>query len=100
MTSPPTEPTSDQAIPADREQHTGAPESRLSGGSWASGPSSAGSSAMHRTAAQDVTSGDPARLAALESVQRRWTHDKHAGVLPPSADAIEAQRALLLGARH
>ena len=39
-----------------------------------------------------------ARLDLLESLQQRWTHDRHAGVLPPSADAIEKQRGLLLGA--
>jgi hypothetical protein len=38
-----------------------------------------------------------ARLDVLESVQQRWTREKHAGVLPPPADEMRAQRAILVG---
>jgi non-specific serine/threonine protein kinase/serine/threonine-protein kinase len=41
-----------------------------------------------------------ARLDLLESVQQRWTREKHAGVLAPPADAIQAQRAILQGRRE
>ncbi len=41
-----------------------------------------------------------ARLDLLESVQQRWTREKHAGVLAPPADAIQAQRAILQGGRE
>jgi transketolase N-terminal domain/subunit len=72
MTSTPTEPTMDRAAgltdPGLGTQQP--PPGRTSGGSWASGPSSTGSSAIG-TVGPEVTSGDPAPLAALESVQRR-----------------------------